>query len=160
MPAILLLLYQYYVTYYGSSGIILIWFGVWKLYPDHIVLSILLGIAFPLSLIVFRFRALLRNDYLKIARAYYAVTLLQFAFLAEKKNFDNGNFSWGYNIALWILFIFSTIEFFRWQAEGKKVGGREKGKLVLVSMLFFLHVKSPASRGASKRLTTTPLFKA
>jgi hypothetical protein len=142
-PAILLLSYQYYLNYYSSSSeIILTWFGVWKLYSDHIVLSILLGIAFPLLLVVLRFRALLRSDYLQIAWGFYFVTFLQFAFLAEKKYVLAGSFSWGYSIALWILFIFSTAEFFRWFSEVKEASIREKGKMALVSVFFFLHLTS------------------
>lgn len=143
-PAILLLSYQYYVNYYSSpsDGVIITWFGVWKLYSDHIALSILLGIAFPLSLVVLRFRALSRSDYLQIAWAFYFVTFLQFAFLAENMYPSAGNFSWGYNIALWILFIFSTAEFFRWLSEEKEANVREKGKMALASVFFFLHLTS------------------
>jgi hypothetical protein len=145
-PSLLFLLFQYYRRYYtGPSAIILTWFGVWKLYSRHIVLSVLLGTAFPLTLSLFRFRAVLRNDYLKISWLLYGVTFLQFAFLAERDGFDNGNFSWGYNLALWVLFLFTAVEFFRWLAEEGEGSGAEKAKLVLVSVLFSLHLTSGAA---------------
>ncbi len=86
-PAILMMILQYYFNYYqSSSGVFLTFFGLWKRYSGHILGSILFDTAFPLSLLIFRFRSLFRNDYLLLSWLFYGVTFLQFAFLAEKKH--------------------------------------------------------------------------
>jgi len=142
-PVILMLLLQYYFNYRGSSSEInFTFFGVWKLYSKHIFFSILLGTAFPLSILAIRFRFLLRNDFLLLSWLFWGITFLQFSFIAEKKHFGAGNFSWGYNIALWLLFIFSSAEFFSWLKKENRETIYYKSKVIIVSLLFSLHLTS------------------
>jgi hypothetical protein len=141
-PSVLFMLFQYHANYSSSSGIVFTFFGVWKEYTGHIAGSILLGITFPLSWLIFQFRSLRENDYLLISWLFYGVTFLQFAFLAEDKYFTCGNFSWGYNIALWFLFIFTAADFFRWLKEEGCGIPFHKRKAVFMSLLFSLHLVS------------------
>jgi len=142
-PVILVLLLQYYFSYQGSSsGISFTFFGVWKLYSKHIFFSILLGTAFPLSMLAIRFRFLLRNDFLLLSWLFWGITFLQFSFIAENKYFAAGNFSWGYNIALWLLFIFSSAEFFSWLKKENREANFYKSKVIIIFLLFSLHLTS------------------
>lgn len=145
-PSVLFLLFQYYMNYGEASSyddhVIFTFFGVWRKYTDHIIGSILLGIAFPAAWILFQFRSLRQNECLQISWLFYGATFLQFAFFAEDKYFTSGNFSWGYNIALWFLFIFTAADFFRWLKEEEFDTRWKKMKALGVSGLFFMHLAS------------------
>jgi hypothetical protein len=143
LPSLLLLGYQYYKNFHvAHDPIQFTWFGVWKTFSRNIPYSILLGTAFPLALSVVRFRALLKNDYLQLSWGLWFVGFLQFAFLAETKYFSAGNFSWGYNISLSLLFVFCTAEWVRWIKETSSVQGFQKFALAAISALFALHLVS------------------
>jgi hypothetical protein len=79
---------------------------------------------------------------LALSWAFWAVGFSQFAFVAETKAFSHGNFSWGYNIGLWFLFIFCTAELLRWVNESSEVRGWNKLAMGVVSSLWALHLAS------------------
>ncbi len=152
LPCVLLLVYQYYTSFRVTpdsaqsalyhDSVQLTWFGVWRGFSSNILGSILLGVAFPLALSLCRLRSLLRNDYLLISWGIWFVGFLQFAFVAETQRFAHGNFSWGYNLALSLLFVFCTAEWVRWVKETPAVRGLQKVALGGVSALFALHLVS------------------
>jgi hypothetical protein len=89
-----------------------------------------------------RFRQVWRNETLLFTWGMWVVAFLQFAFLAEKEHFLAGNFSWGYNIAVWLLFVLCAAEWLRWMKETSLVQGWQKLALFGASALFGLHVVS------------------
>ncbi len=143
IPTLALLLAQYTAWYGGrSGGIELTFFGVWTLYSPSVPVSVLLATAFPLSLLLTRFRAIVRNDLLLFSWIFTLVSFLQFAFLAEKDYFAAGNFSWAWNIALWFLFLFSTADFLGRLKEESFDRMPEKIWRATVGSLFALHLAS------------------
>lgn len=116
-PSVALLGYQYLTNYHAAqSKILLTWFGPWSLYSNNIPGSMVLAMAFPLGILVTRFRSVVNDAALRTSWMFHIVATLQFAFLAEEKHFAAANFSWGYNLGLTLLFVFSTVEFVRWLA--------------------------------------------
>lgn len=114
-PAVGLLAYQYFTNYHSAqSKILLTWFGVWRLYSNNIPGSMLLAMAFPLGMLVTRFRAVMSNVSLRTSWLFQIVATVQWAFFAEEKYFAAGNFSWGYNLGLTLLFVFSAVELVKW----------------------------------------------
>jgi hypothetical protein len=146
LPTLCVLLYQYYTSYssdkVAEGSIIISFFGVWKLYSPNIFFSILLGLAFPLSVLALRpINILKNNNFLLASWIMVIVGILQASFLAESgPRFKDWNFFWGYNIALHIIFIFSLIEL----ASTADISGKvsEKIKVFFPIFLLFLHMIS------------------
>lgn len=65
--------------------IIFDFFGVWRLFTPNVLISILLANAFPLSLLVFRFKNVVHNNYLILAWFNLLIAIGQFGFFAEKR---------------------------------------------------------------------------
>jgi len=143
IPTLALLLAQHAVWYGGRSGDIqLTFFGVWRQYTPSVPVSLLLATAFPLALLLTRFRLAVRDDRLLFCWIFTLVSFLQFAFLAEKRFFGAGNFSWAWNIALWFLFLFSAADFLRRLKEEAFDRAGQRIWRATVGSLFVLHVVS------------------
>lgn len=145
LPSLLILAVQYFGNFVldKGQGIDLVKFRVWQFYTPSIPISILLAIAFPLSILVSRFRMAIKFTPLVLSWLMLIIGAMQFAFLAEKKYFYAGNFSWGYNIALWFLFIFSFIEFVKWINEKEAFrNGINRLAITLTAIIFGLHLWS------------------
>lgn len=117
LPSIILLAIQYYHTYSQSlastndmkDNIIFTFFGVIRLWTKVPFISLLLAIAFPLSILVIDLKNVKKNQILILSWLNVIIAYLEFAFLAEKYKFPQGAFGFGYNLALFLLFIFSFI---------------------------------------------------
>lgn len=122
LPAVFLLGYQFYSTYYNSEikiagtgdQIIFSFFGAWSVHSPSIPLSVLRALIFPLSIFFLEGRDLFKSNFLVFSWIMYFVAFLEFALLAEKKSFYAQNFVNGYSFSLISLYIFSAIEFFKW----------------------------------------------
>jgi hypothetical protein len=83
---------------------------VWSQYSPNITASLLLSIAFPLSVTVLCFKQIKNNAAVTLAWAVFAVALLQYMLLAERgEALAMGNWGWGSNFAMYILFLVSTM---------------------------------------------------
>lgn len=139
IPVVVVLLIQYFITFNSTSegGIAFKPFLVWNVYSPNWFVSFLLSIAFPLSLIVLNKRVM---NIRTIIFCWIAtiVAFVQFALLAETgaREYD-GNWGWGVQISIPILFLFSTIEWFKWIKEN----GETKRK-VIVNSIFTLQIVS------------------
>lgn len=143
VPAVGLLGYQYFTNYHSAqSKILLTWFGPWRLYSNNIPGSMLLAMAFPLGVLVLRFRAVLGNVALRTSWLFQVVATVQWAFLAEEKYFAAGNFSWGYNLGLTLLFIFSALEFVKWLAADAAPTRAVRTQWWVLTLLFGFHLAS------------------
>jgi hypothetical protein len=160
LPAIVLLGYQFFSTYFMPDSkmggtddqIIFSFFGVWKVHSPCIPLSVLRGIIFPASILIFRKKDVKKDDFLTISWIIYIVAFIEAALLAEKVSFNAFNFSNGYNFSLISLYTFSVIELLRWMKDLSfpfnisvlKYSGLsgEQKKLYITTLLFYLYVIS------------------
>jgi hypothetical protein len=133
---------QYADTYMGSSGttsfsgesthVIIAPFAVWKLYSPNIPASLLLSIAFPLSVVVLYFREVKTNPMVLLAWGVWAVAVLQYVLLAESGEYlADGNWGWGSNIAMYIVFLVSAMVF---------LSRPRSPRYYLAAVLFALHI--------------------
>lgn len=114
VPSVLALVYQWYFTFlhndvfeYNTKTVVAP-FLVWSNYSPHIVLSLILSIAFPLLVLVFYFKKI--NFYLMLSWLTFLVALSMMALLAEYPGWSAGNYFWGAIAANYILFL-STVSF-------------------------------------------------
>ena len=160
LPSLVLLGYQFFSTYFltdrGLGGtddkIILTFFGVWKVHSPSVLLSILRGSVFPLLIVFFRRKEIVKNHYLIISWLIYLVAFTEGAFLAEKESFFAFNFSNGYNFSLISLYTFSVIELLKWMKEtglyfnisGLKYAelSGERKKLFITTITFYWYIIS------------------
>jgi hypothetical protein len=109
-PIVAVLAAQFGSTYAraseSDSGIVVLPLKVWSQYSPNIPASILLGIAFPLTVSACYPRAVLRDRGVLLAWAVLGVAVLQFALLAESgPRLFVGNFGWGAHAADSVLFL-------------------------------------------------------
>ncbi|HVV68953.1 MAG TPA: hypothetical protein VHE99_08000 [Gammaproteobacteria bacterium] len=148
-PSCLYALYQYYVMSYQfnnnpeQGAIQLSVFGVLHLFTHNVFISLLLATAFPLSLMLFRFKQFVSNKYLQLILIMFVIAYAQMGLLAETgRHFGDCNFFWGYLIVLQLLFVFSFIEFVKWVKTAKSQNILVKSEIGLVSIIFALHLFS------------------
>lgn len=91
-------------------------FKVWSVYSPCIPFSLLLAIAFPLCVTVFRANVVKHNKQIILCWICTFFAYLQFALLIEyaPNAYTDGNFAWGVSTALPILFLFCIEEFIEW----------------------------------------------
>jgi hypothetical protein len=144
-PVILLLGVQYLIAY-GSqheSGIEIAFLKAIRMYSPCVPISILLAISFPLCILLFRLRQILKDNHLILAWLVLLIALIQKAlFIETGSRMDDGNFSWGYQISLQIVFVYSMVELLRWLKifDGRNLW--EKIKVIIASVVFSLHLIS------------------
>lgn len=143
MTSILLgvfLLGQYLLTYNSSApdGIAIDPFVVWNEHSPNWFISFLLSIAFPLFLIIFNAKKTIHNRYITLSWICVIVSFAQYALLIETgERAMHGNWGWGIQASIPLLFLFSTIEWFRWiKTDG------DKRKKIIVNTVFALHLVS------------------
>lgn len=140
VPTIFILAYQYFQTYDTTtkSSVVIDPFGVWNLWTPSPLFSFLLGTAFPLTILIFRYRQVWNSKYLLCSWIGLIIAYVQFILLAEGgQRFGDGNFVWGLQIFISIVFLFSVIEWIHWRKEtstGWKIG--------LVNIIISLHLMS------------------
>ena len=145
LPCLFLLLYQYFSTYYLSNTdsyfhdkIILTFFGVTKLYTKSILFSTIRVLAFPLMVLIFSFKQIIKKTPLLLSWIMLIIAFIISGFIAEQEKFDQGAFIWSYENSLYILFVFSVCECLNWVDEFKK----NKNKIIIVGSIFLFHVIS------------------
>lgn len=143
LPTIIVLLLQFYGNFIVGTGrgISFTFFDVWKEYSPNILVSIVLAIAFPLTVLLARFNRLLNNEYLILSWIFLFFGIIQFIFMAENAHFFAANFSWSYSLGLWFVFIFSTIEYFIWLCENR-MNKRNNYPLTIATLMLALHFLS------------------
>lgn len=113
LVAVFVLGLQYADSYLRSeptSPFIIAPFAVWKIYSPNIPASLLLSIAFPLSVGILYFDKIKANLTALLAWGVWVVAMLQYILLAETgEYFRDGNWGWGSNIAMYIVFLISMM---------------------------------------------------
>ena len=136
------MLFTFYLNFISdvsgsSDGIALSFFDVWREFSNCILLSILLVTLFPLVEIAVYRKGDLNTNKLGVILGVVAVIIgiMEYAFIMETGDRQyHGNFSWGYNIALGILWTFTTSHLL--DNSDKKDKGTTWG---VVCSLFIVH---------------------
>jgi hypothetical protein len=112
VPGILTLLVQLLITYYlpgnDNSSILFSPLGVMRGYSHYLLPKLILSMLFPLSVLIFNFKQVGRDSTLLLAWLGFLVSLVPTYFLAEGERFGHGNFLWGSQVMLLILFVASA----------------------------------------------------
>jgi hypothetical protein len=149
LPAALALAYQYWRmrtlggTIQGPTNFRLDMFGLWRQWSPNVAISLLLALAFPLSVLLLRWRQAIRSFSWLLAWIMTVVGILQFGLLAiDGPAYGSGDWSWGYLFALQILFLVSIIEFFRWGDSVSRDRLATRICATAVCVVFSLHLVS------------------
>lgn len=114
IPTFLVLLYQFGDVFRpdssSGSGIGFGFLTAWSQVTDNVPWSILLGTAFPLTVLLFSLLQKQFPDLLKFAWQFFLAALLMLIFLYEKgTRLAHVNFSWGYMYGLFFLYLSGLI---------------------------------------------------
>jgi hypothetical protein len=145
-PAIAILLVQYWASSHvsGMQGLVMSAIdplGVWRLYTPNIPASLCLALAFPLALLVLRFDTVRREPELILAWLMLAAGVMQFALLSVTGPHRRaGDWSWGYLVALQILFLYCVRDLLQWSTTASVGRRSERAKLAGVSLIYALHL--------------------
>jgi hypothetical protein len=147
LPAVLALAYQYWRmralggTIQGPINFRLDMFALWRQWSPNVAISLLLALAFPLSVLLLRWRQAIRSFSWLLAWIMTVVGILQFGLLAiDGPFYGAGDWSWGYLFALQILFLVSIIEFFRWSDSVSRDRLATRICATAVCVVFSLHL--------------------
>jgi hypothetical protein len=114
VPMIIVLVWQLWMTYTGSDSTHVIFspFGVMSFYSGYLLPKFLLSILFPLLVTILYWKQAIRYLPLILAWLVFIFGSFYTYFIAESgSRFKDGNFTWSGEIALFILFIVSTLFF-------------------------------------------------
>lgn len=142
-PALLYILVQFLAYFifggsYGEGGSFVITtpFEAWRYYSDNIVLSIVLGMAFPLYVILTDAGFFFKNLVGRLALVGYFVGLLEAAFLGEKEKMDSGDFLWPMMSGMLLLWVVSVARF----TENEEKDIKHRLMYIIGWAIFALHV--------------------
>ena len=116
IPTFVDLLYQFGGVFMGTdskgqeAGIGFELFRVWREYCTNYLMAIVLLIFFPLAVLVFQYRKLRTHTIYRFGWQMYGMSLMMFILLYEKGfRAVDANFSWGYMIGAFFLFMASLL---------------------------------------------------
>lgn len=142
VPTFCALLYQFFGVFgptpEGESGI---GFGIaraWSYHCDNIPLAMVLGLAFPLAVLVLNWKELKRNGYYRLSWQLMAVSLVEVLVLYEKGFRESHmNFCWGYMCGMFFVFFSSVLLLFEKSREALRICKTEpeKKKVILNGVL-------------------------
>lgn len=148
LPALAYMFLQFfsYFVLHGSYGseeariIITDCMQVWSLFSENIVLSIALGMAFPLFVLMLNPTYFLKNDLGRLALTGYIIGLLEAAFLGESEpKLSHADFIWPMMsgmLMMWVVSLMRLTVLERTQADS----GKKKILIDGAWFLFFVHV--------------------
>ena len=143
LPPVLLMAYQYSLVF-GAEGIRQTKIGfapfdVWSIYSENIPISIVVSLAGPVAVFLAVPRKWRSDQAIWLAWLVLAVSMLQFALLAEQDvdgaSLGSANFFWGSYSAIFMVFVVSAIALARAYLEGQAAGGR---RVALFTAFMFL----------------------
>lgn len=114
IPTFLVLIYQFFGVFApGGEEESGIGFGIataWRLHCGNIPLAILLALGFPVFVLLFHYKDMLKNNWYRFSWQLLAVSLFEVLFLYEKGfRLPDMNFSWGYMHGISFVFITSAM---------------------------------------------------
>jgi hypothetical protein len=137
LPGALILSVQLLLTYYlpgnDTSSILFSPLGVMSGYSGYLLPKFFLSILFPLAVLLFNFRRVVRDNTLMLAWLGFLASVPQMYLLAESGDrFIQGNFLWGAQIMALILFVASAR--FLWREQLVTEEFSLKGKIVALAI--------------------------
>lgn len=147
VPTLMYVLLQFLAYFlwggsYETDGSIIItkWMEVWSMFSDNILLSIGLGMAFPLFMILINGHFFVKNDMGRLALTGYGIGILEAALLGESgSKLSHGDFLWPMMcgmLIMWMVAILRLLTLERMQTDTK---GRQF-VLDLAWVLFCFHI--------------------
>jgi hypothetical protein len=139
LPTIALLVWQY--RYFPATGrsITVGFLTTWRMFTPNVFISILLALAFPLSVLTFRIRELRTNGPLTVAWLMTLIGIGYFALIVVVSSsgslIKSGNWIGPYLMALTMLFVTSVVEFLKGL---NRAGSRPGGRLIVSVQSLFL----------------------
>lgn len=140
LPSVALMGMQFVSAFYGntnedSAGVVLAPFKVAGMYTDNIAFSTLLVLAFPLFV---GLCSIVRRTF-DWTDAFAWIMLLvgmaeKFLLAEGGSRMAHGNFSWGYILAVYLLWFVSIRDYAAWRCSFLESGGMKKA----LSLLFFI----------------------
>lgn len=116
------------------------WMEVWSIFSENIILSIALGMAFPLYVMLIDIRYFLRQDMGRLALTGYVIGILEAALLGEGgSKLSHADFIWPMMCGMLLVWMTAILRLL--DLEETQTG--TKGKRLLVGlgwMLFSLHI--------------------
>ena len=116
LPTLIALLYQFFGVFTGTNshgeetGIGIAFAKVWSNYSTNIPLSIVMGMALPIGVLVLNIKELKKNPCFGFAWANYLVSMLMFLLFYEKGfRMLHANFSWGYMHGMFFVFMVTLV---------------------------------------------------
>ncbi len=144
LPAGFVMIYQYFGVFFGSdytgesTGIGLAPGEIWSLYSNNILLSVLLGNAFALFVLLINRDKLKNVSWFRHAWQLWLSGFLMFFFLYEKGfRADHGNFAWGYMHGMFFVFLAGLMMLIRNTLEAKEK--RQKKQVCCVCLGWLLY---------------------
>lgn len=137
VPAGLYFIIQYLLMFDGSSSrrIGIQPFAVMRLDSPNPVISVFMGIAFPLFVVLaLGIRKVFADKALWLSLMVYIVSLLEFVLFIEETEAASGNFEWAMQLAMFFLFIMTAVRFY--QNDWKKKWVWFAGNLLLLYHIF------------------------
>lgn len=147
LPSLLYMLAQFAVFFffegaaYSEGGLVFTkWLEVWKLFSDNVFLSVLLGMAFPLYVLILDIRFFLKSIAGRLALLGYGVSFLEAAVLGEEGiRMSHGNFLWPLMSGMLLLWLVALLRLMALERMGEYKGFR-KAMLLFGWFLFFCHL--------------------
>lgn len=113
IPSLLVILWQNMVLFGQDTGNgIEIRYGyTLTLHSTHPKVTLLLSVAFPVFVLLFMLKELLKDKWYLFAWLVWGMGLLQVTFLAESgRRARDGNFQWGYAFGIFLVMVFSIVK--------------------------------------------------
>ena len=141
IPAVLVLLYQYALKYYGNSSQQIV-FQPFKAVLAatgnalNIIFFYLLSILFPLLLSIFSKNRIEEKFEFSLVWINFGVAILTAILFVEQPHMNSFNFLWGQNIASFFLFVYSV----GWLLRNPGWFKQKKWQTVIIVLVLTLHI--------------------
>ncbi len=147
VPTLLYILLQFLAYFvwggsYGADGTFIVtkWLEVWHMYSNNVLLSVLLGMAFPLFMVLINTQFYLKDDLGRLALTGYGVGFLEAALFGESGGkLSHSDFLWPMMSGMLLMWVVSTLKLLVLEYTQADT----KGKRILINtawFLFFVHV--------------------
>ncbi len=145
VPCVLLLAIQWVISFQSSpsaeGGIAISLFEVMKRYSPNILISTVLGMAFPLYVMIGRWKTVRKKPELQLLGCTVFAAYLEQSLLMETGYRKyHGNFGWAYLVFMFLTYVFSLREFLLWNRAYEYDRRGERSAVGIGWVLFFIQL--------------------
>ncbi len=134
-PSLLLMLWQRTQLFDDSNGLGFGFLKVLRLFSKNPCMSLMLSMAFPLTVLLFNYKSLIKDKIYRFSWLFTLVNLSIFAFIHENGvRQADGNLVWGAQLAVGILFTISICKFIN------TIYSKNIRYIIIVSSVLGMHV--------------------